>query len=894
MTIPAGTRFGPYEIVAPLGAGGMGEVYRARDTRLARDVAIKVLPAHLSASPEARLRFEREAKAISQLTHAHICTLYDVGSESGTEYLVMELLEGETLAARLARGPLPVEQALRCGQEIAGALDQAHRVGIVHRDLKPANVMLTKSGVKLLDFGLAKVFAAPSGSEPITSLPTQANVTEAGTILGTFQYMAPEQVEGRDADARTDIFALGEVLHEMTTGVPAFEGSTRASLISAILRDEPKPISQLQPMAPAPLDRVVRKCLAKDPEDRWQSARDVASELEWIRGSGSGPAMARSPRAKAGWGAWIAAPVVAVALAAILLLLRSRAPSRAPTGTLRFEVPPPQTGDVVVSGVTATTFALSVDGRKVAFCATSPAAAGAFGNAQIFVRAFDQTTPQAIAGTEGAYSPFWSPDGASLAFFAEGKLKKVSLSGGPPTTICEVARPGTGTWGRDDVIVFSEWGSEKTALSQVSAAGGKPSPATRLNASRKERWHCWPAFLPDGRHFLYLSEAGEAWPASERGVYVGTVGSLDTRLIAKIESEFAYAYPGFLLFAREGALLAQRFDPDSQKTEGEAVAIAPEVHSYAPTGAAGVAGSSGAAMIAFFEGASRARFVWVDRSGREVGSVRGPDQYSSPRLSPDGKELAFSLVDRRLGTMDVWVQDLERGTATRVNFGPASESFPAWAPDGRRIFFAADPGGMPPDLFGEDLASMKSERLPAGLGAKFVSDVSPDGRLLAYTRYNGGENMVEMLSLTGEKKTTAFLPAGSDGEFARFSPDGRFVAYDSGESGRDEIYVRPLSGSDERWQVSRDGGESPAWSRDGKELYYLEKDTLMAVPVRLEHGFEAGAPKALFSADFKVGFGGVRSYDVGRDDRFLLLLNEPATRRRGIDVIANWAPATKP
>ncbi len=363
MTLPAGTRLGPYEIISPLGAGGMGEVYKARDTRLERTVAVKVLPSHLSSSPETRQRFEREAKTISQLSHPHICALYDVGREGETEYLVMELLEGETLSGRLARGPLPLEQALRCGQQIAGALDQAHRLGIVHRDLKPANVMLTKSGVKLLDFGLAKVFAAPAGSEPITSLPTQANVTEAGTILGTFQYMAPEQLEGREADARTDIFALGEVLYEMVTGTRAFEGSTRASLISAILRDEPRPVSRFQPMAPAPLDRLVRKCLAKDPEDRWQSARDVGTELEWIRGSGSGPAAATAQRPKHGKGAWIAAAALASAVAA-LLLLRARPPNPSLPGSIRFEVPPPETGRVVVSSVTASFFALSPDGRR--------------------------------------------------------------------------------------------------------------------------------------------------------------------------------------------------------------------------------------------------------------------------------------------------------------------------------------------------------------------------------------------------------------------------------------------------------------------------------------------------------------------------------------------------
>ena len=390
-----------------------------------------------------------------------------------------------------------------------------------------------------------------------------------------------------------------------------------------------------------------------------------------------------------------------------------------------------------------------------------------------------------------------------------------------------------------------------------------------------------------------MSEAGEAWPASERGVQVGTLGSFNVRPVAKVESAFAYANPGFLVFAREGALLAQRFDPNSLKTEGEPVAISPEVQSYAPTGAADLSASSGAPMIAFSEGASRARLVWVDRAGKETGSVRGPDHYSSPVSRPTGSGSPSHLWIGVSGRPTSRSQTFERGTASRVNFGPASESFPAWAPDGRRIFFSSDKGGMPPELFEEDLASMKSDALPSSPGVKFVSDVSPDGRLLAYTRYNGGESTVEMMSLTGEKKSVALLPAGSDSDSARFSPDGRFVAYDSGESGRAEVYVRPLSGSGERWQISRDGGQTPLWSLDGKELYYLEKDTLMAVSVRLEPGFEPGVQSALFGR-LQGRLRRLARLDVTRDGRFLLLLHEPDTRRRGVQVIANWVGEHSP
>jgi eukaryotic-like serine/threonine-protein kinase len=888
--LAAGTRLGPYEILSPLGAGGMGEVYRARDTRLGREVAVKVLPPHLSHSSEARQRFEREARAISQLTHAHICTLYDVGSQDGAEYLVMELLEGETLSARLARGALPLEQALRFGQEIADALDKAHRQGIVHRDLKPANVMLTRSGVKLLDFGLAKALAS-AGSDNLTALPTQAGLTEEGGVLGTYGYMAPEQLEAREVDARSDIFALGAVLHEMATGARAFEGTSRAAIVSAILRDEPKPVSQLQPMAPAPLDRLVRKCLAKDPEERWQSARDVASELEWIRGSASGPGAAApaARRPRRGWVPWAAA-AAALAVGAVLAIRRPRAPAEGFPGAIRFEVLPPEAGRLVVSSVTANFLALSPDGRKLAFCATSPTAARAWNGAQIFVRLLDAAEPVPLAGTEGAYSPFWSPDGASIAFFAEGRLKKVSLAGGPPAPICEVARPGTGTWGKNGVILFSVWGSGPLALQQVPASGGKPSPATRVDPSRKEYWHAWPLFLPDGRHFLYLASAGDAWPAGERGLYAGTLGSLEARLVAKVESEFAYSPPGFLFFAREGSLVALRFDPDSLATRGEPVPVAPQLQTYGPTGAAYLSASSAAPMLAYTEGNSPGRLVWVDRSGKELGAIRGPDSYASPRLSPDGKRVAFSLVDPRLGTRDLWIQDLERDVATRVNFGPASEDRPVWAPDGRRIYFSADPGAHMPDLYQLDLAEMKTSPYLSSQGVKFASDVSPDGRLLAYDEFNGGEDSIQVSPLGSATKPAALLPAGSSGGEARFSPDGRFVAYTSDESGKQEVFVRPLSGSGERWQVSRSGGTTPVWSPDGRELYYLDENTLMAAPVRLDHGFEAGAPRALFSADFKISFGAMRAYDVARDGRFLLLVHESATRRRGVDVIANWAP----
>ncbi|HYK42719.1 MAG TPA: protein kinase [Thermoanaerobaculia bacterium] len=515
MRLRPGSRLGPYEIVAPIGAGGMGEVYRARDTRLGRDVAIKVLLEHLS-SPEGRARFEREAQAISQLSHPHICALHDVGNQDGTEYLVMEYLEGETLAARLARGPLPLDKTLRYGIEIAGALDRAHRRGIVHRDLKPSNVMLTKSGVKLLDFGLAKL-AAPSVAGGVTgvSIPTiPSNLTEEGTILGTFQYLAPEQLEGKQADTRTDIFAFGAVLYEMATGEKAFAGTSHASLISAIMSSEPPPITQHSPLAPAALDRIVRVSLAKDPDDRWQSAHDIGSELGWIAEGGSAiglAAPAPPPRTRRERLAWAAAAVATLAALALAMVLLAR--PREALRMVQASIAPPEKSSFVFD---AGPMALSADGRRLAFLAPN-----AEKQNLLWVRRLNGMAAQPLAGTEGASYPFWSPDGRFLGFFAGGKLKKIDISGGPPQVLCDSPESRGGTWSPEGVILFSP--SARDALLRISSSGGVPAPATELDVSSREFSHRFPFFLPDGRHFIYLSQAVGTVPGSGREVLIGSL-----------------------------------------------------------------------------------------------------------------------------------------------------------------------------------------------------------------------------------------------------------------------------------------------------------------------------------------------------------------------------------
>ncbi|HEY3124597.1 MAG TPA: protein kinase, partial [Thermoanaerobaculia bacterium] len=555
MTLASGSRLGPYELVSAVGAGGMGEVYKARDTRLERTVAVKVLPPHLSASPEARQRFEREAKTISQLSHPHICALYDVGNQDGVEYLVMEYLEGETLAERLVKGPLPSDQTLRHGIEIADALDKAHRQGIVHRDLKPGNVMLTKSGVKLLDFGLAKAVQPVSSASALTSLPTEGPaLTAEGTILGTFQYMAPEQLEGREADARTDIFAFGAVLYEMATGQKAFSGRSRASLIGAILKDEPPPISTIQAMAPPTLDRVVRTCLAKDPEDRWQTARDVVLELRWIaEGSQTGIALpaiaARRSRERV---AWILAALFGIGLALTLPLSLLRRPRGSGEGrALKLSVLPPEKAAFVPGMI-----ALSPDGSRLAFVA-----GGAEGKNLLWVRPLDSLEARPLPATEGAYAPFWSPDSRFLAFFAEGKLKKIEASGGPPQLLYTLMSPvgRGGTWNREGVILFAP--SPGGPLFRIPDAGGAASPVTKFDDTRQENSHRWPVFLPDGRHFLYFARSRQK---ENRAIFVGSLDSKETRFLMNGTSNVLFApgssggSEGHLLFERDGLLVARK------------------------------------------------------------------------------------------------------------------------------------------------------------------------------------------------------------------------------------------------------------------------------------------------------------------------------------------------
>ena len=714
MPLATGTHLGPYEIIAPAGAGGMGEVYRARDTRLNREVAIKVLPDHLSSNPELRERFEREARAISQLSHPHICVLYDIGKHENADYLVLEYLEGETLGARVRRGPLPTDQVLKYGAQIAEALDKAHRHGVFHRDLKPDNVMLTKSGVKLLDFGLAKPLVGAVGvASSSAATMTHSPLTTEGTLVGTFQYMSPEQLEGQEADARSDIFGLGCVLYEMVTGRRAFEGKSTAKVVAAIMTAEPPAISTLSPLTPASLERVVRKCLAKDPEERWQNAGDLASELRWISESGSQsgaavPAQAYSPRKLLTWLA-LALAVAAGILAGFLL----RRPTVQPSLRVAINLPP---GSTLIDGEAI----VSPDGQKIVMGLTD-----ADGKARFWIRSLSSDAAQPMAETEGAIYPFWSPDSQNIGFFAtDGKLRKIALNGGGHAEAIGTV-PWTvygGTWGREGKIVFS---SGHLGLFQISASGGTaakiPVPE---NGSASFRW---PSFLPDGKHVLVTSTAASG------GIFVVDPATGELQPVLPGENGPAqYVEPGYLLFSRGGVLMAQPFDLRSMRATGNSQSVAESVS----TGTSGIGASTFAASrdgLLLYQSAFQSQLTWVDNDGKKLSTVGEPGYLSQPVLSPNGKYAMVTVAGPGRKNQKLWLYDLGSGTASPFTFGEGDDLYPAWSPDSKQVAFASNRNGKQEDIYIKPVGGGSGERLIlGGEGDKEPDRWSADGRYILF------------------------------------------------------------------------------------------------------------------------------------------------------------------
>jgi eukaryotic-like serine/threonine-protein kinase len=878
MTLAAGARLGPYEIVAPLGAGGMGEVYRAKDTRLGREVAIKVLSSNLGSSPELRQRFEREARTISQLSHPHICALYDVGREGETDFLVMEYLEGETLADKLSRGPLPIDQTLRQGIEIADALDKAHRRGIVHRDLKPGNVMLTKSGVKLLDFGLAKAMAPTSSAAGLTGLPTRAALTQEGAILGTFQYMAPEQLEGRDTDARTDIFALGCVLYEMATGHKAFAATSQASLIGAILHKDPEPISHFEPMTPRNLDRVVRRCLAKDPEDRWQNARDVALELADVSSPEESVAPAR--RSRTALIGWVVAGALLLALGWFVTTSRANRTTAA-ASKMRFTVPPPPGSSL--QGM----LALSPSGETLAFVAT-----GADGRDRLWVRPLDSLNSRALEETEGAAFPFWSPDGRSIAFFADGKLKRIDAAGGTARLLCDAGAARGGAWGADGKIVFSA--NVGGSMNLVSDSGGLSRPLPQLTSRHGEVYR-WPSFLPDGRHFLYYVGYGDA---NILGAYEGSVDSSETHRVAPdADAAAVYAPPGYLIYRSGDRLMSRPFDAGAMRTTGDATPIVEDVWwDGISTLATGFAVSSTGLLAYQTGGLSATHLLLYDRTGKELRSVGPPGAYFEPMFSPDGHFIAVSRgVKQRAFVTETWLADLARGNMTRLPLDPGFNSATVlWSPDGRRIAFASFPRG---EVFVRDIHSSVKPKLLFQMPAfSPLDDWSRDGRYILYEAIDWKTFAFDLAFRDLQTGTNRPLIATSANESGgALSPDGRWVAYLSDESGADEIFVQSFPGGSDRQQVSVGGGTQPRWRGDGRELFYVSSDRkVMAVDVRAGERLETGTPHALFQTRIFPLVEARNHYDVTADgQRFVVNSRRLEDATLPITVVSGWAPEGK-
>ena len=887
MTLNAGATLGPYKIESPLGAGGMGEVYLARDTRLDRTVAIKILPSHLSENSEAKQRFDREARMISLLNHPNICTLYDVGHQDGVDYLVMEHLEGETLADRLRKGPLPIAQLLKCSIEICDGLEKAHRSGVVHRDLKPGNIMLTKTAAKLMDFGLAKASIATAGSATnltvTLSTPAQSHpLTAQGSVVGTFQYMAPEQIEGREADARSDIFAFGAVLYEMATAKRAFEGKTAASAMAAVLERDPAPISSVQPASPLALDRLVKTCLAKDPDERWQTAHDVKLQLKQIAEGGSQTSVAipgverKHPGAK--WG-WVAASILSI-VAALALGTAYLAEQKTPP-LLRFEVTPPPKMQFNVAGDNAGPAVISPDGRLIVFSASGIGAA-----AQLYARSLDSLSVQPLPGTEGGLFPFWSPDSKSIAFFTADKLKRVEISGGQPVSICDATLGRGGTWGDDGTIIAAL--SYNTGLWRVSAKGGTPVALTKPDNVQYSS-HRWPTFLPDGQHFLYMAVNHTNPNSADIGVFFASLDGKENRLLVHAAANAIYA-SGYLLYPRENSLVARPFDPAKGKFIGDAESLGENVQFDAATWRTNLSASSNGMLVYASAAASRNDVLnWYDRDGKELGRLDDPGAFQEVQLSPD--QSALALTDQNTAAATIWIYDLKSKLKTRLSFGGGVRRSPAWSPDGRQIAYTAN---QQANIAVKEIGGGAPERIllssPDGSVAS-VSNWSSDGRYLLYLQGHALNLNLWVLPLFGDRTPFKYAKSTAYEWYGVFSPDGRWVAFSSNETGRPTVFVAPFPWTGEKWQISSSDGIEPQWRADGKEIYYFNFAEIAAVDVDGSGpAFKVGNSKKLFPVTLK---GLSQEYAVTRDGQRFVAITPGGGTLQPLTVVQNWPAQLK-
>lgn len=907
MALTSGTKLGPYEILAPVGAGGMGEVYRARDTRLDRTVAIKVLPSELSSSPELKQRMEREARAISSLNHPNICHLYDIGSTSGTDYLVMEFLEGETLAERIRKRAMPLNEILKVGIAIAEALAFAHRQGIVHRDLKPGNIMLTQQGAKLMDFGLAKSSVAgldsASANAPLLSAARTMSeasplspLTTAGAIVGTIQYMSPEQVEGREIDGRSDIFSLGAVLYEMVGGKRAFEGKSQLTVASAILEKEPESLSTLKPMTPTTLDRTIRKCLAKKPDDRWQSASDLATQLNWITDASTAGASMQTAeaRGKVNKILWLMSGLMALLIIAAgwaWITLREATP---PKRVMRFSIGLPEGDSLGGTWYWNRSLAISDDGSQIAYVAHRA------GESRIYLRAIGDAMGREIPGTERADMPFFSPDGQWLGIYSGGAIKKVPLAGGPTVTIAKTAFKGA-TWGSNDTIYFANGGG----LMKVAATGGEPQKITSLDVKRREVDQLYPELLPGGKALLFTARTMEQPSFDEADIAAVNLATGERKLLVKQGTDAHYVSSGHLLFMRAGVLLAVPFDPEKLETKGAVVPVAEKILENPRIGAGQYAISKDGLLVYIPGGVTYGEheLVFVDKAGNAKPLTANKRPYEDFTISPDGKYIAATIEGPVTNT---WLHDIARDTETRFNFGIENRD-PAWSADGKHVAYSGYKDGKyavfwkPLDGSTPEEALILSEK---NVDAWFFS---PDGGTLLYAVYQfDGYQNIGALPLHDKEHARMIFPAEYEVEWAILSPDGKWIAYDSIESGKPEVYVAPYPAIEPRERISTDGGLHPLWAPDGRELYYrtgaspeeleqralAQKTRVMSVSIETKPGFKAGQPRMLFEGPY---FESGHDIAITPDGKGFILIRETdsQTGPKQIEAVVNWLEELK-
>ncbi len=885
MSLSPGARLGPYEISGPLGAGGMGQVYAARDMRLGRDVAIKVLSANLAGNAEAKERFEREARAIAALNHPRICTLHDVGEHDGVAYLVMERVDGETLAKRLERGPMKLDEALRTAVGVAEALAAAHARGIVHRDLKPGNVMLARTGVKILDFGIAKLREESGeigGAGGLASDLTRTTpLTSAGAVMGTMQYMAPEQLEGKPVDHRADLFSFGALLYEALTGKRAFDGGSQASVIAAILEREPRPISELLPSAPPAVDRIVKVCLAKDPDERWQSAKDLARELHWIV-EGRVDAVAlpadRSARSRMGLGlaAALAAGGVIVGAGSMLLLRGAPVPAPLPTIRASIELPPGIHLDPFDSPLAA-----SPDGRSLVITGVTPE-----GKSSLLVRDLDAAECRALPGTDGAAYPFWSPDGASIGFFADRKLKRVVARGGAVQNLADATAGRGGTWLADGTIVYAP--APAGPLQRIAGTGGTPEAVTET--TRDQETHRVPHVMPDGKHVLYVAGVGTD-TKTYRVLRLDPVARRSEPLGAS-DAEAYWCEPGWLAFVRDGNLVAQKMDPATLRAIGDAQPLAEGVWTMAARRTAHFT-VAGPGLLAYAaRGVMESRMALRDEAGTLL-SMQGERVFvNGVRLSPDAKHAGVSAIGSD-GQLNLWVLDLTRGVSTRFTVGDRHGYSPVWSPDLRTIYY----GGVNGEILSRDADGRTEPQVLLGphILNRAPLSVSPDGARLVLAEQNVGTAFdLFVLPLGPGGKPAPLVATAANENEARVSPDGRSMLYVSDESGRDEVYVVPFPSGAGKWQVSSAGGSLGWWIDGGRRLAFLQPsdNRVLAVDVTPRAGgLEFGEPKPLFGGKPVPS----TILDVTSDGkRWLVAMPDDDPKERvTVDLVTNWTSALK-